>query len=247
MKKFDRQKALAHGIIHDEDHERNCNRLRGLYGKVAAIQNDLIVRHCKGNTVLDVGAGYGNLTRQLREAGKKVISLEVDEEKIKRALDWFGTEIRFLNFYDWDGKKESVDTIVFREVLNHLDMDRAFEKAFSVSKCRCLVFQGTEILPLRMAKKLYGHEEYQQKQIADIAESLRKRGFSVRQILYSDTVAFPLSGGWWGHCWAPASGIFDSAILKADRIITKVIHLLNAEKYFCFRALIVADKPMSLT
>jgi 2-polyprenyl-3-methyl-5-hydroxy-6-metoxy-1,4-benzoquinol methylase len=53
-------------IIHEEDHAWNRRKLTGLYGRVADQQNRAILSCVVGERVLDVGPGYGNLTRAAR-------------------------------------------------------------------------------------------------------------------------------------------------------------------------------------
>jgi len=82
MSDIDRDEALSHEQIHhQENHLRNRQRLSELYGKVARQQNELIIEYCKGKSVLDVGAGYGNLTRQLIDSGGKLSLLKLMKRK----------------------------------------------------------------------------------------------------------------------------------------------------------------------
>ena len=240
---FDRQTAVQKGIIHAENHQRNHRRLGGFYGRVASRQNETILRHCQGQSVLDVGAGYGNFTRQLLNAGKKAVGIEIDEEKISRAREWFGVELQFADFYDWKCKEGSVDTIVFREVLNHLNLDTTLIKAFRITRYRCLVFQGTEILPLRMAKRMYCHTEYNQKRIEDIILGLKQVGFIVRRVIFCDVIAFPLSGGFAGRCLVPSLRLAALFVLGIDSVADRLINMLRLGRFLCFRVLIVAEKP----
>jgi len=135
-----------------------------------------------------------------------------------------------------------VDTIVFREVLNHLDMDAALAKAYAITASRCLVFQGTEILPLRLMKRIYGHREYEQKNVEQIVSGLRRAGFLVKNVIYTDPLAFPLSGGWHGQSWSFFTRVIETHLLRIDSLLNKTVNGLRLGKYLCFRALIVADK-----
>jgi len=241
---FDRQAAIDSDVIHDEDHVRNRRRLKGMYGRVAHSQNRQIIDHCIGQRILDVGAGYGNLTWELLDRGKTPIGIEVDEEKIEKAIEWFGVELVPADFYAWDQARDGmVDTVVFREVLNHLDLDAALSKAFSITRRRCLVFQGTEILPLRLAKRLYGHVEFNQKSPRQIVAGLMRTEFVIRHVVYRDPLAYPLSGGYCGHCWTPSVEPFESLVMSLDHIAARLVNLCGLGRHLCFRVLIVAEKP----
>ena len=77
----EREQAIREHVIHDEDHERNRVKLQGLYGRVAEAQNRTVIEHCAGVRALDVGAGYGNLTRAAIDAELECIGIEIDDEK----------------------------------------------------------------------------------------------------------------------------------------------------------------------
>ena len=240
---FDREAALRSGAIHDENHEKNRRRLRGFYGRVAELQNQAIVAACAGQRILDVGAGYGHLTQQLADAGFDAVGIEVDEQKIARASRWFDIRLRFGDFYAWP-EDQTVDTVVFRESLNHLDLGTALSKAFRIAEKRCLVFQGTEILPLRTVKRLYHHEEHAQKTPEIVLTGLREAGFDIRDVVYRDSIAFPLSGGWWGRAWVPSIATAERTVLKLDAIATWVVNAVGLGRLLCFRFLAIAEKPV---
>lgn len=236
----ERARSLADHRIHDENHEKNFARLQGFYGRVARRQDDLIVQSCLGQRVLDVGAGYGTLTRQLFEGGKEAVAIDVDPEKIEKAREWFGVEVRRRDFLRCE--EDAFDTVVFREVLNHLDLNQALAKAFRVARRQVIVFQGTEHLPLRLAKSLYRHREYEQKRPRDILEGLRQAGFLIEKELYLDVVAFPLSGGWRGPCLVPPVRRIENAIMKVDGPAQRLLEKLGLSKSLCFRFLVSAVK-----
>jgi len=197
----DRGAALATGKIHQENHFRNRQRLNHLYGLVATCQNALIAEHCMGPLVLDVGAGYGTLASHLISREFDVVGIEIDSEKIDRARKWYGIDLLLQDFKNWD-ETRLVDTVVFREVLNHLDLEETLEKVARIAK-RCVVFQGTEILPIRLMKTVLGHREYEQKTPEGILHELRRSGFKVHAVIYSDVIGLPLSGGWWSPPLVP--------------------------------------------
>lgn len=55
--------AFDKHIFHKQDHAKNWRKLSQLYGEVAPLQNRDILALVEGHRVLDVGAGYGTLTR----------------------------------------------------------------------------------------------------------------------------------------------------------------------------------------
>jgi SAM-dependent methyltransferase len=237
---WSREELVAADIIHDEDHERNRRRLQELYGDVAARQNAFIAEHVRGS-VLDVGAGYGTLVRDLCARGHQATGVEIDEEKIRRGREWYGVELRRADFAQLRG--ERFGTVVFREALNHMELDEALGHAFEIATDRCIVFQGTEIAPLRVAKKLYGHEEHDQKTPPQIVSGLERAGFVHVRQFFRDTLAFPLSGGWWGKSFVPNVTSVKRALLGSDAILTRAVVGLGLGPALCFRVLIVGEKP----
>jgi len=226
--------------IHDENHEKNRVRLQRLYGRVARRQDDLIVQNCLGQRVLDVGAGYGTLTRSLLKAGREAVAIDIDPGKIEKAREWHGIEVQRRDFLELRG--ETFDTVIFREVLNHLELDEALSQAFRVSRRQVIVFQGTGNLLLNLAKSICGHREYQQKRLRDITEGLRRAGFHIEKELYVDLLAYPLSGGWTGPTLVPPNWRVEGAIMKLDDLAQGLLERVGLSKALSFRFLVSAVK-----
>ncbi len=240
----DRQQDILENIIHDEDHDSNLRKLNGLYGLVARRQNEAIRNCCAGVSALDVGAGYGNLTRQLKDAGLQCTGIEIDSEKIQLAQQWFGVELEDRDIYANGYADGQFDTVIFREVLRHLRMEQAIKNAVRIAAKRIIIFQANPIWLLRLVYRVTGHHEHAQYSLDDIAQALKDAGLNVRKIAYMDTVAFPLSGGYIGRQMVPAWRWFYTLVLAADEALGWLVRFLGVGRWVCYRGLILADKSL---
>ena len=62
-------------IFHDIDHGKCKQQLNRFYGRVANSQNKSIADLIQGKNVLDIGAGYGSLTKLLIDFNYNVIGI----------------------------------------------------------------------------------------------------------------------------------------------------------------------------
>lgn len=238
-----RQQAIADNVIHDEDHEANHRKLQGLYGRVAERQNARIAAACAGPRVLDVGAGYGNLTRRLLNAGFDATGIEIDDEKIPLARQWYDVRLDKVDIHESGYADGQFDTVIFREVIRHLRLEEVCRQAARIAARRVIVFQANPIWMLRLAYKISGHHEHAEYGLSDIADTLRSAGLSVRKIEYYDTIAFPLSGGYIGRQLVPNWRWLQGAALGVDAACTGFARLLGLGRWMCYRGLIVGEKP----
>jgi len=241
----DRRQAILDNVIHDEDHQSNRRKLQGLYGMVAARQNGRIAAAFDGRTVLDVGAGYGNLTRDLQDSGLECRGIEIDTEKIDLARKWFGVELERRDIHAGDYADGQFDTVVFREVIRHLRLTEAVGQAARIAARRVVVFQANPIWLLRLAYKVTGHHEHAQYGLGDIAAALREAGLAVGKVEYFDTIAFPLSGGYIGRQLLPNWRWLARLVMGIDWAVTGLVRLLGLGRWMCYRGLIVAKKSQA--
>jgi SAM-dependent methyltransferase len=240
---MDRQQAVQQNIIHDEDHARNRRRLtEGLYGRVAERQNCLIAARCLSGRTLDVGAGYGNLARALRDRGMQCVGIEIDPEKIKLAKEWYDVDLLQRDIHHSGFGDNEFDTVVFREVVRHLRLDAAMQEAGRIASKRVLVFQANPMWALRLANRLLGHREQAEYVRADIVAAMQQAGFAPAKVLYSDCLAFPLSGGYIGPQLVPRWRWLYRAVLALDRWLSRLVAAAGLGPMVCCRMLIVADK-----
>lgn len=240
---MDRRQAVQQDVIHDEDHARNRRKLtEELYGCVAEQQNRLIAAHCLPGRTLDVGAGYGNLTRALQDRGAEYVGIEIDCEKIALAKEWYGVNLLLRDIHHSGFGDDEFDTVVFREVVRHLRLDAAMQEAGRIAARRVIVFQANPIWALRLAHRLLGHREQAEYGRADIVAAMAQAGFTSAKVLYGDCLAFPLSGGYIGPQLVPRWRWLYRAVLALDRWLSRLAAAVGLGPMVCYRMLIVADK-----
>ena len=119
-----------------------------------------IISAVYGKKVLDVGAGYGTLSRRLKEAGFDVTAIEPNPHTREIAKKWNNVDELPFGIYQTPFADNYFDTVILRECVEHLDFPRATAEINRICSTRVLVFQ-TNLNPLiTLARKRIGHEEF---------------------------------------------------------------------------------------
>ncbi len=113
----DRRRALSFGAIADD-----YDRLRPRYAQatIAAIT-------AGGGSALDVGAGTGILSRQLREAGMDVLAVEPDPAMAALIAE-SGIPVEVASFETWDDAGRTVNLVTFGQSFHWVDADAAIPR-----------------------------------------------------------------------------------------------------------------------
>jgi SAM-dependent methyltransferase len=229
-------------IYHTSDSNYSQKQLNSLYGLVNEDQDHTIVNAVHGKTVLDVGAGYGTLSRRLKDAGLDVTSIEPNPHIREIAKKWNNVDELPLGIYQTPFEDNYFDTVILRECVEHLDFNEALKEIKRICNTRVLVFQ-TNLNPLiTLARKRIGHEEYNPQKFNYYKKKLEEFGFSKQKVIFRDTIAFPLSGGYHAHQLIPRKPSLELAILGIDNMVTKVFQLTGLSSLFCWRYLLISDK-----
>ncbi|NIH94010.1 SAM-dependent methyltransferase [Mycolicibacterium fluoranthenivorans] len=91
----------------------------------AALIADLVER--QGIRVLDVGAGTGIATAQLRDAGADVLAVEPDPQMAEIAAQK-GLAVEVSSFEDWDARGRTFDLVVFAQSFHWVDPEAGLRK-----------------------------------------------------------------------------------------------------------------------
>jgi SAM-dependent methyltransferase len=125
-----------------EDFFNNAGAPRATYGKIEYYRFDIAKLFVKGNSVLDVGAVYGDFLKRLKD--KYVIKgTDINIERVNICNKNIGKEICVIDFKDgtlstFDDK--SVDTVVCLEVLEHIvDPQKGLNEFLRVARKRIIV------------------------------------------------------------------------------------------------------------
>ncbi|AKS32250.1 class I SAM-dependent methyltransferase [Mycolicibacterium goodii] len=82
-------------------------------------------------SVLDVGAGTGIASQQLRDAGAEVLAVEPDPRMAQLARDK-GLTVELATFEDWDPAGRSFDLVVFASSFHWVEPRRALPKVAAI-------------------------------------------------------------------------------------------------------------------
>lgn len=113
----DRRRALSFGAIADD-----YDRLRPRYADVTV---DAIA--AGATSAVDVGAGTGILTRQLRDRGLDVLAVEPDAAMADLARA-SGVEAEVATFEEWDARGRTFDLVTFGQSWHWVDADEGIPR-----------------------------------------------------------------------------------------------------------------------
>jgi len=240
---MDYQASIEKNIFHDSDHDRCKARLDSFYGMVCYEQNLKIIQTIKQQygKILDVGAGYGSLTALLKEHEYNTVGIEPNKEKRKLAAKWYNVELSDVDIYKTPFKNNEFDCVILREVVFHLDFEKAFKELSRITRSQIIIFQGNAVLTRKIGQILFGHKEFNEKHRNYYIDFLKKTPFNNLTTSFLDIFAFPLSGGFIGTQIIPDSmPILIKIIIKTDKNLNKILKFFNIQKYFCMRFIISA-------
>lgn len=241
VRNLSEEEKVQLGIYHTSDHDLARQHLVRLCGKVREKQDALIRRAIAGRRVLDVGSGYGNLSSHLVGHGFDVIPLEPHAETRELARNWFGVESRGEDIYSVQAEPGTIDTVIFRESVEHLDFELALARVIELEARRVIVFQSNLNWLLKWARGRIGHEEFRPLPFAYYRDTLRQSGFAIARVVYRDVVAFPLSGGFVAKQRVPPHDGLERLTVAVDEGVATVVNALGLGPYLCWRYLLVAD------
>jgi SAM-dependent methyltransferase len=229
-------------IFHDIDHQLCYNRLNSFYGRVAEEQNKAICSLVKGTKVLDIGAGYGTLTKMLKNSGRDSVGIEPHEEKRQYAKTWYNIELLDEDIYKTSFSDHSFDCVILREVVFHLNFELAIKEINRITRNQIIIFQGNSIILRKIGQLLFHHREYNEKDRYYYTDLLEQNDFTLEHLIFRDPLAFPLSGGFIGVPLIPNLKVLYEAAIKCDFALNKLLNLLHLQQYFCSRFLLSAVK-----
>ena len=240
---MDYRESINKNIFHDSDHALCKARLDSFYGMVCHKQNMEILHKIKNShKVLDVGAGYGNLTDLLNRNGFSAVGIEPNEIKRKLAEEWYGVKLLNEDIYKTSFKDNEFDCIILREVVFHLDFAKAFQELNRIAKKQIIIFQGNSVITRRIGQKIFGHTEFNERHKNYYVDFFKKTQFSNVTITYRDIIAFPLSGGFIGKQLVPSSmKSLMRFIITVDKLFNSFLEIFRLQNFFCMRFIISAE------
>jgi SAM-dependent methyltransferase len=231
------------GIYHTSDHELARRQLQGtgLCALVRERQDKAIGDAVVGTRVLDIGSGYGTMTLALRRRGFEVMALEPHQETRDLARAWFGIESVPWDVYTAPLSPGAIDTAIFRESVEHLDMELALARLAELAVARVIIFQSNLNWMLKLARLWIRQDEFNPLERPAYEGALRRHGFTICSVTYRDVVAFPLSGGLLFDQRFPRVPRAERAWVALDEALGRSINRIGLGSLLSWRYLIVAD------
>lgn len=243
----DQPAAKAHEHHHyDHYTPEMARRLDGFYGRVDDRLNERIARCVVGESVLDIGCGFGGLTDHLRTRGFKATGIDLLAEGVAAGKARYPlADLRVAASEELDFPDASFDTVVLKDTIHHIyeeDDVAAFLKAVRrIARRRLIVLDPNPMFVLLMARKLIGHVDPVCRP-ADAVRVVSEAGFEVSGVTYSELFAFPISGGYVGPVLIPARPrLLGSALLALDAGLGAALNALGLGRFLGWRYLLVAD------
>ena len=247
----DSQHGAASHHAHEHHHYDHYSaamvkRLDVFYGRVDERLNSRIASCVVGESVLDVGCGFGPLTDYLRVKGFKATGVDLLEDCVAAGqarypqADLRVTKSEALEFPD-----KSFDTVVLKDVIHHIyeedDIGEFLADVRRVARKRLVILDPNPMIILLLARRIIGHVDPVCSP-ADASRVLTEAGFKVTKLEYSELFAFPMSGGYVGPVLVPSRPRFiGSAILAVDEALMGLARLLGLGRFIGWRYLLVAD------
>jgi hypothetical protein len=87
--------------------------------------------------------------------------------------------------------------------------------------------------------------EFNPRRLDYYQRNLAGAGFQEQEVIFRDSFAFPLSGGYHARQLVPRIPSVETAVLDLDHALTRVLRFLGVASIFCWRYLLVADSSSS--
>jgi 2-polyprenyl-3-methyl-5-hydroxy-6-metoxy-1,4-benzoquinol methylase len=222
-------------------------RLDGFYGVVERRINHQIATLIKGQTVLDIGCGFGSLVDFLQQQGFQATGIDMLAACIQAGKEKFpAADLRHVTGERLDFFDHSFDTIILKDVIHHIyaedDINTFLQDVKRICRQRLIIVDPNPMKLLLLARKLIGHID----PICPPAEAerlLKEAGFTIAHRSFSEIIAFPLSGGYISKPFVSKGRIGD-LILAVDRWLLKAVRALRLEHLLCWRYILAADQTV---
>lgn len=153
--------------------------------------------------------------------GLKAVGIDLLDDQIDAGRRRFpSADLRLVDEGPLPFPDGSFDTVVLKESLHHLaaegDINAAMNEIVRVGCKRLIVFEPNPCVPLKVGRTLIGHVDPTCPP-AMARSILEHSGFTITHLQYSDTLAFPLSGGYVSKPLAggPTIDRLDALLLRA--------------------------------
>lgn len=238
----------AHHHHYDHYDAAMADRLDAFYGRVDARLNERVAAACAGETVLDVGCGFGSLTAHLQARGFKATGIDLLADCVEAGRRRYPqADLRVAASEDLDFPDASFDTVVLKDTIHHIyeedDVAAFLAQVRRIARKRLVILDPNPTFILLTARRIIGHVDPVCRP-EDAVRVVREAGFVPGPVSYSELFAFPMSGGYVGPVMVPSRPRFvGSAVLGLDAGLFGLLSAVGLARHLGWRYLLTADVP----
>lgn len=223
-------------------------RLQKFWGKVDRKHIQSLAGFLTGNTVLDMGCGYGTTTSFITGLGYNCTGIDSDPASIDHCRREY-PHCRFIQanaeqlpFDNW-----CFDTIVLRDALHHFyedaDFDQVKREILRVARVnsRAIFFDPNVNFLVKTLRKISFHQD-EECSYQTATGIMKAMGYTVIHHSYNTVYSLPLSGGYVGINFVPNVALIQNGILSTEGYMEQLISKLGLGRHLCWRYLIVGEK-----
>ncbi|MFN2447199.1 MAG: glycosyltransferase [Vicinamibacterales bacterium] len=204
-----------------------------------------------GRRILEVGSGVGNQTRYFVDNRERVVASDIEPHYVRELVARFAERghVRIASFQfpltpeaRADLQRESLDTIVCLNVLEHIEDDRSALQDFA----SVLSPGGRLVLLVPSLKALYGTldvhlHHFRRYERAELDRVVREAGFEIEEIRFLNRIGVV---GWWLNSRVLKRRVLPKAQLSLFNWIMPMLRLEERRPpSFGMSLLVVARKP----
>src|SRR5439155_1496476 len=129
----------------------------------------------------------GLFSHLCKQKGLEVHSIDIDEQSLAIAREEFQLDCRLESVYETSLPNDSIDTVVFNDVICHLEFPRLAQEIRRLGAKRVIVFDSNISNPLLTGYRSWArHEEFQDYTLKQIIEQVERMNFrTVRTAYYN--------------------------------------------------------------
>ena len=242
----DHQHHGAHHHHYDHYSPAMAARLDGFFGRVDERLNARIAACVAGDSVLDVGCGFGSLTEHLRLRGLRATGVDLLPECVAAGRRRYPeADLRLAESEELAFPDASFDTVVLKDTIHHVyeeaDVASFLRAVRRIARRRLVILDPNPTAILLLARRVIGHVDPVCRP-ADAVRVVREAGFAPQPVRYSELFAFPLSGGYVGPQLVPARPLaVGSAVLALDAALFAALGAVGLGRHTGWRYLLAAD------
>jgi len=210
------------------------------------IANELI--GCKD--ILDIGCGYGSLVSDLLNGGFCVVGIDLNKDHLVKGKELFSNleqgNLQAMRAEDLGFHGDSFDAVVLRDCMHHLYQEGNVNKALSEIE-RILkpggvlvIFDPQPNVIVLMARWIIRHDDAQCN-VQEAGEILKSRKWEIRNQLFTEFFALPISGGYVGYVLVPPIKLLYKYLIKANRLFSELINNFAIGRNILWRYVLVAQ------